>query len=749
MGSLNAIALISGGKDSFFSMLHCKQNGHRIIALANLYPPRAYPAGEYRGATESEEDLNSFMFQTVGHTIIPFYEQALKLPLYRQEIRGEAVQKETTYSHIPSEKEDQETDETESLMPLLQRIMKDHPSANAVSTGAILSTYQRTRVESVALRLGLIPLSFLWKYPILPPGYQTSLLQDMYSVSLEARIIKVASGGLDERFLWQNISDPATIAKVERAMSRFGTLGDGGVLGEGGEFETLVLDGPRSLFKGKIAIGDEQRKIVYEGGGAAWLAIKGAEVVMKQDETEDMEHVYCRVPDLLDERFQSALSALRSVGIPPLASDEFWNLDSASPRYASKSTRLQSEEGLTHHWSISAADTSTLGTEPSIITEARAIIAEIQKRLGSLNLSANNIISTIILLRNMSDFGAINKIYGELFTQPNPPARVTISCGDSMPAHTNVTIHLHIRTCISTDPLQDKRSLHVQSRSYWAPANIGPYSQAVSFSSQSLVSIAGQIPLVPASMLLPSLSDPTESFAMQTVLSLQHLWRIGTEMQVRWWSSSVVYLCASPASSLPLVERVVLCCKSWDILHDQPSVPDTEKEDEEEGRDLWEEHNYRTMQTYGARDVGRSIPDWEAVRCFDKTQGQEIQKDVVPPPLFVVEVQELPRNSEVEWHAHLGITKGPIEVTMQRSEGWLRYRCAVNGVQVQDMVMIDYGLMPDKVLREMGKQGTSWLSYVDISVESDDGFLGIIPCRSLWATDGRRLNAVLFLLPTV
>ena len=40
---LNVIALVSGGKDSFFSLLHCMANGHRVVALANLYPARAAP----------------------------------------------------------------------------------------------------------------------------------------------------------------------------------------------------------------------------------------------------------------------------------------------------------------------------------------------------------------------------------------------------------------------------------------------------------------------------------------------------------------------------------------------------------------------------------------------------------------------------------------------------------------------------------------------------------------------------------
>ena len=180
--SLHVIALISGGKDSFYSILHCIQNGHKVVALGNLYPPapptKSHPESltkNEEAEKEGEQDLNSFMYQTVGHTVIPLYEQALGIPLYRQQITGSAVQTGTSYSHsaVPAagtlaceaESRDGNTDETESLIPLLKRIIAEHPDANALSTGAILSTYQRTRVESVALRLGLTPLSYLWQYP--------------------------------------------------------------------------------------------------------------------------------------------------------------------------------------------------------------------------------------------------------------------------------------------------------------------------------------------------------------------------------------------------------------------------------------------------------------------------------------------------------------------------------------------------------------------------------------------------------
>src|SRR6266480_3532301 len=148
---LKVIGLISGGKDSLFSLLHCLANGHEVVALANLFPI-ATP-----GTQNEMEDMDSYMYQTIGHKLIPLYAQALDLPLYREPIRGSAANIDRDYSPTPLSIED----ETESLVPLLKRIKQAHPEVNAVSTGAILSTYQRTRVESVAPRMGLIPLSFL------------------------------------------------------------------------------------------------------------------------------------------------------------------------------------------------------------------------------------------------------------------------------------------------------------------------------------------------------------------------------------------------------------------------------------------------------------------------------------------------------------------------------------------------------------------------------------------------------------
>lgn len=60
-----------------------------------------------------------------------------------------------------------------------------------VSVGAILSDYQRLRVESVCRRLGLISLGFLWRRD------QSELLREMLANGVDATVIKVASMGLN------------------------------------------------------------------------------------------------------------------------------------------------------------------------------------------------------------------------------------------------------------------------------------------------------------------------------------------------------------------------------------------------------------------------------------------------------------------------------------------------------------------------------------------------------------------------
>lgn len=143
-----------------------------------------------------------------------------------------------------------------------------------------------------------------------------------------------------------------------------------------------------------------------------------------------------------------------------------------------------------------------------------------------------------------STFSAANAAYSTFFGT-SPPARACIAAGESVviecvawaPERSLTNSEAHLRES------QTRRSLHVQSLSYWAPANIGPYSQAISISPWTFVS--GQIGLLPASLTLPASSNipppcppdvecdseirsclDASSLALETALVLQHTSRL-------------------------------------------------------------------------------------------------------------------------------------------------------------------------------------------------------------------------------
>ena len=123
--------------------------GHRLVALANLHPPGP------------EEELDSFMFQTVGHGVVAAYGQCLDVPLVRRPLKGTAVAKGLAYQPHESVQDKangvgtkEAEDEVEDLLHLLQDVLQAHTHVTAVSCGAILSDYQRYRVENVYVGIG-------------------------------------------------------------------------------------------------------------------------------------------------------------------------------------------------------------------------------------------------------------------------------------------------------------------------------------------------------------------------------------------------------------------------------------------------------------------------------------------------------------------------------------------------------------------------------------------------------------------
>lgn len=76
----------------------------------------------------------------------------------------------------------------------------------------------------------------------------------------------------------------------------------------------------------------------------------------------------------------------------------------------------------------------------------------------------------------MASFVEVNTVYGEFFGT-SPPARATVAV--PLPDHIRIRME-----CVAFKETQTvkRHALHVQGLSYWAPANIGPYSQAIDVS---------------------------------------------------------------------------------------------------------------------------------------------------------------------------------------------------------------------------------------------------------------------------
>ena len=259
-----------------------------------------------------------------------------------------------------------------------------------------------------------------------------------------------------------------------------------------------------------------------------------------------------------------------------------------------------------------------------------------------------------------------------------------------------------------------KQGLHVQSRSHWCPANIGPYSQAIFSPSASKVYIAGQIPLIPSTMEVynpfSSVSKDLDlanqsgdsglreaelkNFHTQACLSLEHLWRVGRERGVRWWEGMVVYIAASPSShghaSDPRDSGNTMKSKARIAFHLHKQLHDPtfwdrrtsnscngkkcaaeeknsndENDDEDDDFDIWHHtHNSTYKSRYPKISATTSsllesniLPDFDFPsqrrKCFEGRDGA-LQNSALAsslPAFLAVEVAELPMSVGVEWQA--------------------------------------------------------------------------------------------------
>ena len=192
--SMRLASLFTGGKDSTYATRLVAEGGDEVTHLVTMIPRR----------------MDSWMFHTVNIHLAGMIAEALGI----NHITGATV----------GEKE-RELDDLKSTLAGLD--------VDGVVSGAIASTYQRSRVDRICCELGLEHMVPLWGRD------GRVLLEEMLSEGLVIVVTSVAARGLDHRWLGR-VLDSAAVEELAELHRRFGV----DVCGDGGEMETLVLDAP-------------------------------------------------------------------------------------------------------------------------------------------------------------------------------------------------------------------------------------------------------------------------------------------------------------------------------------------------------------------------------------------------------------------------------------------------------------------------------------------------------------------------
>jgi len=199
---MNVAALFSGGKDSAFAIYMAKKSGLNITHLISLFP----------------EKEDSWMFHSINIHLTEILAEGMDIPLIKQQTQGKKEK------------------ELEDLKDVLKNLEID-----GVVSGAIASEYQKTRIEKICNELAIKSFTPLWGKK------QDEILKEIIDVGFEIIIVGVFAEGLDESWLGKKIDNESINELVE--IKKKYLINEAG---EGGEFETLVLDGP--IFKKKLVL---------------------------------------------------------------------------------------------------------------------------------------------------------------------------------------------------------------------------------------------------------------------------------------------------------------------------------------------------------------------------------------------------------------------------------------------------------------------------------------------------------------
>ncbi|MEM0058349.1 MAG: TIGR00289 family protein [Candidatus Bathyarchaeia archaeon] len=223
---MRVAVLATGGKDSTLALYKVLKGGYEVKYLVSMIPRR--------------ED--SWMFHYPNMHLVDLFAEAVGLPLMKGETSGE---KEV---------------EVEDLKRLVAGL-----DVEGLVCGAIASTYQKTRIEQICKQLNLKCIAPLWQQN------PYNILREILNLKFEVIITGVYAHGFSKEWLGRKI-DTETVDALMDLNRRFGVS----PVGEGGEYETLVLDAPFFTKRLKIV----EAEIVWKGQ-SGHLLIKRAELMDK------------------------------------------------------------------------------------------------------------------------------------------------------------------------------------------------------------------------------------------------------------------------------------------------------------------------------------------------------------------------------------------------------------------------------------------------------------------------------------
>ena len=211
--------LFSSGKDSCYATHLMKEQNYNLSCLITI----------------KSSNKDSYMYHTPNIDLTQLQSKAIQIPLLTQKTTGK------------------KEDELKDLRKILVKAKKEFRILGVV-TGALFSEYQASRIEKICSKLNLKVFSPLWH------KNQEEYMKEIVSKDFDIIFSSIAADGLDKTWLGKKI----TIKEVEELIKLNKKIGLN-VAGEGGEFESLVLNCP--LFKKKIEIVEAETIMESENTG--------------------------------------------------------------------------------------------------------------------------------------------------------------------------------------------------------------------------------------------------------------------------------------------------------------------------------------------------------------------------------------------------------------------------------------------------------------------------------------------------